>query len=146
MNSLTFVWDEYWWVSTGKLLGWAGFKNFRVGSRRPSDGTVKIVFAPEGRGEEELTGAERRLIDQFIENEPEISKSLLVYLVKEYPKLQEQCGYTGRDKKKFMPDIRSAADLRALVCLHTVFIHQISKDGVPYIGYAFHCTWEPEHG
>ena len=146
MNTLTFVWDEYWWVSTAKLAGWAGFKNFRVGSRKPSDGTVRIVFAPEGRGDEALTGEERGLIEQFMKNEPEISKSVLAYLVKEYPKLQAQSGYTDREKKQFMPDIRCERDLRALICLHAVNIHQVSKNGVPYAGYQFWCTWDEEHG
>jgi hypothetical protein len=151
MHMLTFVWDEYCWVSTAKLSSWAGFQNRTghygtVGSRESSDGTVRIVFAPEGRDEKELTCEERRLVDRFIENEPETSKSLLAYLVKEYSRLQAQYGYTGRDKKQLMPDIRSESDLQALIGLHTVHIHQIPNNGVPYAGYEFGCTWDDEHG
>src|SRR4051812_23540789 len=69
MNNMTFVWDDCFWTSKAKLRAWAGFKNFKAGSRRPSDGTVQIVFAPEGRGEGELTGEELRLIDQFVKTE-----------------------------------------------------------------------------
>jgi hypothetical protein len=149
MNDLTFVWDDYCWASTAKLSGWAGFQN-RTGhygsvkSRKPSDGTVRIVFAPEGRGEEELNAEERRLVDRFMKKEPEISKSLLAQLVKGYPGLQTQYGYTGPDKQ-LMPDIRSEADLRPLIGLHTVHIHQVSKNGIPYAGYEFGCTWDAEH-
>lgn len=143
MSHMNFVWDDYFWTSKTKLPAWAGF---RAGSRKPSDGIVQIVFAPEGRGEGELTAEELRLMDQFVKNEPEISKSVLAHLVKEYPKLQSQYGYSGVEKEQIMPDIRSEADLRALVCLHTVNIHQISNKAAPYVGYQFHCTWDEEHG
>jgi len=146
MNKLTFVWDDYFWISKTKLKSWEGFKTFRAGSRRPSDGTVQIVFAPEGRGGDELDTGELRLIDQFVKNEPEISKSALAYLAREYPKLQSQYCYSGTEKKEKMPDVRREADLRSLVCLHTLNIHQIADTGAPYVGYQFHCTWDEEHG
>jgi len=71
---------------------------------------------------------------------------LLTHLVDEYPKLQEQYGYRGRDKKELMPDVLVETDLRKLIGLHTVHIHQVSKNGVPYAGYEFGCTWDDEHG
>src|SRR5947209_5841185 len=103
MNNLTFVWDDYFWTSKAKFQAWVGFKNFGTGSRKPSDGTVRIVFAPEGRGEGELTDEELRLIDRFVKNEPEVSKSVLAHLAKEYPMLQSQYGYSGAEKKQIMP-------------------------------------------
>jgi hypothetical protein len=151
MKELKFVWDKYCWVSTAKLLSWAGFQDRSgaygsAGARKASDGTVRIVFAPEGRGKEELNREERRLIDHFIEQEPQISKALLVHLVDEYPTLQEQYGYTGRDKKELMPDALVETDFRKLIGLHTIHIHQVSRKGVPYPGYEFGCTWDDEHG
>jgi hypothetical protein len=151
MSTLTFTWDDHCWVSTAKFPDWAGFQNRTghygsSGSRNPSDGTIRIVFAPEGRGEEELNAGEHRLIDQFITDEPEISSSVLAYLVDEYPRLQEQYGYKGRDKKELMPDVLVETDLRRLIGLHTVHIHQISKNGIPYAGFEFGCTWDEEHG
>jgi hypothetical protein len=150
-NELKFVWEQYWWVSKVKLSSWAGFQNRSavyggVGSLKASDGTVRIVFAPEGRGKEKLNNEERQLIDRFIEKEPEISKSLLAHLVDEYPTLEEQYGYTGRDKKELMPDVLVGTDFRKLIGLHTIHIHQVSRKGVPYAGYEFGCTWDDEHG
>ncbi len=45
-----------------------------------------------------------------------------------------------------MPDILVGADLRRLIGLHTVYIHQVSRNGMPYTGYEFGCTWDDEHG
>jgi len=45
-----------------------------------------------------------------------------------------------------MPDIRSETNLRALIGLHTIYVHQISTNGLPYTGYEFGCTWDNEHG
>jgi len=74
MKELKFVWDQYYWVSKVKLSSWAGFQNRSgaygsVGARKASDGTIRIVFAPEGRGrgKEKLNNEERRLVDKFIE-------------------------------------------------------------------------------
>jgi hypothetical protein len=151
MSKITFVREEYFWVSTTRLAGWVGFQNRTgpygsIGSRNASDGTVRIVFAPEGRGEEELNSEELLLVDQFIKTESDISKSLLVHLVKEYPRLQSQYGYEGQERKLLMPNIHSQTDLRKLIGLHTVHIHQIAKNGVPYAGYEFGCSWDEEHG
>ena len=45
-----------------------------------------------------------------------------------------------------MPDVSNIDDFRDLIGLHTVYIHQIDKNGVPYIGFEFGCTWDDEHG
>jgi hypothetical protein len=42
--------------------------------------------------------------------------------------------------------VRNVEDLKSLVGLHTVNVHQITRDGLPYIGYEFGCNWEEEHG
>jgi hypothetical protein len=34
----------------------------------------------------------------------------------------------------------------ALIGLHDVYVHQVLKDGLPYVGYEFGCTWDGEHG
>ena len=45
-----------------------------------------------------------------------------------------------------MPDIFSADDLKPLVGLYAVNVHQIEKDALPYLGFEFGCTWDSEHG
>lgn len=45
-----------------------------------------------------------------------------------------------------MPDIRTADDLHSLIGLSSVNVHQVQKDGIPYTGFEFSCTWDEEHG
>ena len=71
---------------------------------------------------------------------------MLLSLLEEYPLLQEQYGYTGQEETELMPDITSSEDLRALIGLHTVNVHPVQKDGIPYTGFEFGCTWDNEHG
>ena len=141
---------DLWWA-TVLLPSWRGFQS-RQGaygaqdSATPSDGRVRIVFAPEGRGIEPLTNAELSAVHWVLEHEASLSSALLSALLKEYPSLQKQYGYSGKEKTELMPDIKSVEDLRALIGLSSVNVHQVQKDGIPYAGFEFGCTWDEEHG
>lgn len=143
--------DGLCWTATVLFPSWQGFQS-RKGdysardSAVPSDGRVQIVFAPEGRGNEPLTNAELSAVRWVIEHEDSVSSALLLSLLKEYPSLQKQYGYSGKEKTELMPDIKSVKDLRGLIGLSSVNIHQVQKDGIPYVGFEFGCTWDEEHG
>lgn len=139
------------WIATVLLPSWRGFQSRKGAygahdSAIPSDGRVRIVFAPEGRGTEPLTNSELSAVRWVIEHEASISNALLSSLLKEYPSLQGQYGYSGKEKAELMPDVKSAEDLRALIGLSSVNVHQVQKDGTPYAGFEFGCTWDEEHG
>lgn len=143
--------DNLWWTTTALLPSWKGFQSGKgaYGAQDtavPSDGLVRIVFAPEGRGNEPLTDSEISAINWAIEHESSMSKALISSLLKEYPSLQKQYGYSGKEKAELMPDIKSAEDLRALIGLSSVNVHQVQQNGIPYIGFEFGCAWDQEHG
>lgn len=143
--------DDLLWTAAILLPPWRGFQSRKGAygaqdSAVPSGGQVRIVFAPEGRGNEPLTNSEMSAIRWVIEHEASISNALLSSLLKEYPSLQTQYGYSGAEQAKLMPDIQSVRDLRALIGLSSINIHQVQKDGIPYVGFEFGCTWDEEHG
>jgi hypothetical protein len=142
---------DFFWTATAVFPSWKEFQSrsgaYSVQDRDiPSDGNVRIVFAPEGRGIEPLTTSEISSVVWVIENEAPMSQALILSLLEEYPSLQDQYGYSGNEKAELMPDIKSADDLRALIGLSSVNIHQVQKDGIPYVGFEFGCTWDDEHG
>ena len=142
---------DLFWTTTALLPSWRGFqsRNGAYGAQDsvlPSDGRVRIVFAPEGRGTEPLTDPEMSAVRWAIENEASLSKALLTSLMNEYPELQKQYGYSGKEKAELMPDIESVEDLRKLIGLSSVNVHQVQKDGIPYVGFEFGCTWDEESG
>jgi uncharacterized protein DUF6985 len=152
LPTLKFVLEhDHCWTTTAVLSSWKGFQNRRgdYGAQvpgGPSEGRTRIVFAPEGRGTEPLTHSEISSIAWAIENEARLSEALISSLLKEYPALQEQYGYSGKEKDELMPDIQSAGELRALIGLYALNVHQLQKDGVPYLGFEFGCSWDEEHG
>lgn len=149
-NYPTFVWNKYNWVAQITLPSWVGFQNkpgFH-GCLTPdtADCTCQIVFAPEGRGDRPLTGQEHSLVSWFIRHEPSLQQPLLAALLNTYPELQDYQGYTDDEKLEFMPDVTSAMGFQPLIGLQDIFIHPVTKDGMPYVGFGFGCTWDEEHG
>src|SRR5438270_10738055 len=91
--------DNLWWTATVLLPSWRGFQSRKGAyggqdSTARSDGRVRVVFAPEGRGTEPLTNAEMSAVRWVIEHEASISTALLSSLLREYPSLQKQYGYS----------------------------------------------------
>jgi|SRR5581483_4162976 hypothetical protein len=149
---LDFQLDEVGcWTTTAQLPSWVGFqaRNGPYGSinaEEPSDGVVTIVFAPEGRDESPLTGQERACVQWLLDHEAEVASAVMEGLLAAYPKLQEVYSYEGAERENFMPDVSSVEDFRKMIGLHEVHVHQVLKEGIPYIGFDFGCVWDGEHG
>lgn len=148
---LTFEAGEYFWTARARLPSWAGFQvrdgaYGAISSDAPSDGSVTIVFAPEGRDTRPLTAEEVGLVQWLLDNELDVARSLLDGLLVEYRRLQDVYGYTGDDRDTFMPVVSSPEGFRNLIGLHSVHVHPLTKDGLPYLGFEFGCTWDEEHG
>ncbi|HET7543890.1 MAG TPA: hypothetical protein VFK05_28660 [Polyangiaceae bacterium] len=45
-----------------------------------------------------------------------------------------------------MPSVQRAEEFHSLLGVHTIYVHQIQHAGLPYVGFAFGCTWDIEHG
>lgn len=134
--------NDLWWTTTTLLPSWKGFRSRRgaYGARDssiPSDGVIRIVFAPEGRGTEPLTNSEISAIQWVIEHEALMSSALTNPLLKKYPSLQKQYGYSTKKKSELMPDVKSEEDLHRLIGLSSVNVHQVQKDGIPYVSFEF---------
>lgn len=118
------------------------FDQLRQHVRRLGD----ITFAPEGRDESPLTEQERACVQWLLDHEAEVASAVLEGLLAEYPGLQRDYGYEGAEREEYMPDVSSKEDFRRLIGLHDVHVHQLLKEGLPYVGYEFGCTWDGEHG
>lgn len=141
----------FFWVAATTLPSWEGYLDRTgtyggPGTAATSDGSVEIVFAPDGRDASPLTEHELSLVSWFTENEVSVSDAAKDAIFRKYPDLQESYDYSLDEKVEFMPDISSVGDLKRLIGLYAVNIHQIEMDGLPYIGLEFGCTWDEEHG
>ena len=77
-----FFWDDDFWKATICLPDWRDFQSRHgpYGARdraSPSDGTIEIVFAPEGRDDSPLKESEIALVRWAVRNSAEMQRSLL---------------------------------------------------------------------
>jgi hypothetical protein len=147
-NVLDFQLEHSCWTTKAQLPGWVGYqtRNGPYGSISPSDGWVTIAFVREGRDESPLTEQERASVQWVIDHEAEVASAVLEGLLAEYPRLQQVYGYEGAEREEYMPNVSSTEDFRQLIGLHEVHVHQLQKEGLPYVGYEFGCIWDEEHG
>jgi hypothetical protein len=144
-----FAWDGYSWKATVSLPSWTGFQSRggyygALDKAAASDGTVNIVFAPEARDDSPLRENEVQLVRWAIQHAPEMQHELLARLLSEYPSLRRK--YASFVEPAQMPPVRTADDFRSLIGLHSMNVHQLEKDGLPYVGFELGCTWDDEHG
>ena len=94
----------------------------------------------------EISETHKSGYDYLIKNQETILRSLLGSLKKIYPKLQKKYDFDEEEMNQYMPDISDEDDFVRLIRPHTIFIHDVAKDGIPYIGFQFDCVWDDEHG
>ncbi|QUX92502.1 hypothetical protein CYL31_14320 [Marinomonas sp. A3A] len=150
--SPTFQWSEFFWEAEVNLPEWAGFQERNgpygaLSSSEPSDGTIKIVFAPEGRDEGPITTEEMELINWFLSNQSDVIGSIVGTLFLNYSSIRdnfiEEC---GEEMAEYFPPVNLADDIKSVVGVVSVNIHQVAKNGIPFIGVEMGCNWEEEHG
>ena len=146
---LEFQLGEYFWTAKARLPSWAGYQSRHgaygaVSSEDPSDGSVTVTFAPEGRDTSPLKEDELASVQWLLDHDSEIASALLRALLAKYPEMQED--YDEEEREEYMPDVSSVDGFSVLIGLYNVNVHPLVKDGVPYFGYEFGCTWEEEHG
>jgi hypothetical protein len=150
-NVLDFQFDQFFWTTKVQLPSWVGYQARNgpygsISSDSPSDGFVTITAGSDSRDKSPLTEQERASAQWLLDHEAEVASAVLEGLLAEYPRLQGVYGYEGAERDEYMPDVSSTKDFRQLIGLHNVHVLPLLKEGVPYIGYEFGCTWDGEHG
>ena len=142
--------DGACWSGHLTLPSWAGYQSRQgrygaVYDGALSDGRVTLYFAPEGRGIEPLNGAEIGLISWFEQHEMDVSAAVKAAIL-------SWCAPDNLERLRdfdfddTFPTVAGPDDLKPLIGLHKIFVHQLDDGGLPYVGYEFECDWEPEHG
>lgn len=141
----------FFWVAQARLPSWAGFldRSGAYGGQGPSehsDGTVEVIFAPEGRDTSPLSENEEALVQWFCDHEPDVSEAVKAAIFRTYADWLDSGSASDGDEAEFMPALRTVDDLKSLIGLYSINLHHIDSDGIPYIGFEFGCTWDQEHG
>jgi len=150
LTNRDFSLSEGVWTAKVTLESWAGFQSRggpygSMDSPDVSQGLVTVVFAPEGRDASPLTPADLELVNWAVSRQRAIRDSALNALLSRWDTLRADAleWIACPDE---LPTVECADDFKRLIGLHSVNVHPISKDGMPYVGLEFGCTWDAEHG
>ena len=94
---------------------------------------------------EEPTKEQQNGLEYLQQNQEAILKSILNELLKQYPELQKTYDYPEEDKADFMPDLQDIRGFADLLSPVNFYVTSVIKDGYPYIGFGFSCSWDGEH-
>ncbi|WP_221077003.1 DUF6985 domain-containing protein [Agarivorans aestuarii] len=148
----TFQWNEFFWETEVSLPDWAGFQERNgpygaLSSIKPSIGKTKIVFAPEGRDESPINPEEMELINWFLSNQSAVIESIINTLFSNYSSIRDNTiKELGEEMSEFFPPVKTPDDIKGVVGVVSVNIHQVAKNSIPFIGVEMGCNWEEEHG
>ena len=142
---------EYSWTARTGIASWVGYRDCGGPYGMPATevqatGQFDIVFAPEGRDDSPLKLEELATVEWLLSNEPRISEAVKAAIFAAYPGLRDEYGYSEEELAEFMPELTSSEGLKKLIGLTAIHIHQVAKDGIPYVGFELGCSWDPEHG
>jgi hypothetical protein len=148
----TLRWNKHSWTGEVVLPSWAGFQSRRgsygsVNSDAESDGTVRLTVVPDNSNEPSHPSPDQsRAFQLLLGSEATVSDSVLNAIYSTYSGMRRSYGYDEEEAKEIMPEIESAKQLRRLIGLSSIYILNVAKDGIAYIGFEFGCTWDGEHG
>ncbi|MBL9046893.1 MAG: hypothetical protein JNK34_06205 [Tabrizicola sp.] len=141
------------WTTELTLPEWAGFQS-RLGPFAaidrdgPSDGKIRLSFGAYGRESGPLGDRDLLLIRWFEVNHARQAPAVLAAILAAMPLLRatqpDETGLFGLESS--LPGPRTATDLRGMIGLHHVLIHQLDHAGQPYVGYVFGCDWDDGQG
>lgn len=136
---MEFTFNEFWWQADVQFPAWSDFTQ---------GNNIELTFAPECRDEAPMSADEVALAT-WVQDNHETQKPLLLNAVlKAYPDFRREFfeDYDIKENEEDLPTITSVDGLTKVTALEKINVHQISKDGVPYVGYQFSCSWDEEHG
>jgi hypothetical protein len=94
----------------------------------------------------EITAFHKKGYEYLIENQKKILDSILSDLMNVYPQMQNEYDYDEIEKAGYMPNVSSPESFKNILKPDKIYILEVSKDKIPYIGCEFICSWDDEHG
>ena len=143
----SFVQDSHGvWQSSVDVPFWEGcgarFGDVQTGREIP------VIFAPErgARGDRAPDDAEGTMIEAVLANLAPVSAAFLKAAAAWYDSARDSYGYDPAEAAAYMPPLAAPGDLRPLLRLREITIHQLARDGMAYTGFVCDAWWDREHG
>lgn len=146
------TWAEYHWVGQDILPSWAEvdvcYDDMSRRKRKPaSGGKVRIVVERPSDQRSPPSRAQALAYQHIKDNEASLVPRALASIFPMYEDERAQfIRDQGDDLAYMVPRATVPLDLRTVLRLVNVHVNSVAKDGLAYVGLAFNCTWEIEHG
>lgn len=142
------------WKGQDVLKAWAGTQERQGGyssrsSSKPSKGTVsvRIPRLDEDDADPKPPAPEQLAAYKHLkENGDEVRDAVLEALLDYYTKLRKRWLKNNPDLADKLPEVSTTDQLRKIVGVGIVHMHDVAKSGHAYIGLEMGCDWDDEHG
>lgn len=109
---------------------------------------IKIIDLDYG-GEicqDSITETQKKTKDYLLENQHQFLQLILKNLFENFPEIQKVYGCDDPNSTYYLPNPTSINSFKNLIEPHTIYILNVEKEDLCYMGFAFHCCWDQEHG
>ena len=113
---------------------------------KANTGTVNMIIMDEWSTDPDPMPAQLKAIHNLMDNQTAILNALLQHVYKDYERIRSIYQYEEPEKSTLTPDLDSAEDLKKLIGVGNIFIHNTVRNGIADIGFECGCTWDEEHG
>ncbi|MBQ3784425.1 MAG: hypothetical protein II838_13470 [Lachnospiraceae bacterium] len=80
--------------------------------------------------------------EYILHHQSELLEKILLSLLSEYSNMQDEYGYDDDEIEKYMPSVNCIHDFSKLMLPKRIYILDIEKDNLSYIGFSFSCSWD----
>ena len=88
----------------------------------------------------------KQAVAYAVEHQQELYTAIMAGIRTEYDKAVNDKDSYGYTADLYVPPAETDDELKKLITPTSVHINVTEKDGFPYIGYEFECSWDEEHG
>lgn len=143
--------DSDAWEATTILPMWAGcWDGHFVRRKKPSNGRVRLVVQTHERRKVPPTPEQAAAFQFLLDHGEAVRGAVLKAVFRKYPSCRRKAAEVfGDDPDELAlgaPPLTAAEQLAGYAGVGEVFVHPVAAKGLAYVGFAFHCTWDPGHG
>lgn len=83
--------------------------------------------------------------EYLVSHQEKLLEIILSALLEEYPTMQEEYGYENEELDRYMPNVANIQEFKGIMEPKSIYILDVEKEGMMYLGFHFKCTWDEEH-
>jgi hypothetical protein len=145
-------WDGSALKAEIKLPAWRGFKTRVTApwSKGKSPGQITVEFDTPDFAPADPTPQQVRAYEFLVKKQVQVRSAILQAIMDYYPEVLTW--FDGEDiwqqqmARRLPKQLTRPEQLKSLIRMTSIYVCKRDRSGMAYVGYAFDCTWDEEHG